>query len=139
MNSTKPNVQRAQIAIVLIWAVLVAEVLAFFSSYLQYDLLQAASSGFISEEAAAANDAREQAMGGIYFLLFVGSGFAFLLWFRRAYYNLQQRTGNASFTDGGQLVVGLFQSFASFVLIRSCVSFTRIQGCCLQRPDTSSP
>lgn len=100
MNLTKPNVQRAKMAVVFIWAVLVAEVLAFFSGYLQYDLLQAASSGFISEEAAAANDTREQAMGGIYFLLFVGSGFAFLLWFRRAYYNLQQRTGNASFSNG---------------------------------------
>lgn len=116
-------------AIVLIWAVLVAEVLAFFSSYLQYDLLQAASSGFISEEAAAANDAREQAMGGIYFLLFVGSGFAFLLWFRRAYYNLQQRTGNASFTDGwavGSWFVPILCLFRPYQIMRELYQDSRM-------------
>lgn len=100
MTSIKPNGQRATTAVALIWCVLAAEILAFCSSYLQYNLLQDAALGIFSEEAAAANDAREQLVAGIYFLLFAGSGLAFVLWFRRAYYNLQQRTGANSFSDG---------------------------------------
>jgi hypothetical protein len=100
MTSTKPNGQRARMAIALLWCVLAAEGLAFYSSYLQYTLLQDAALGIFSEEAAAANDAREQLVAGIYFLLFAGSGLAFVLWFRRAYYNLEQRTGENSFSDG---------------------------------------
>ncbi|WP_162426577.1 DUF4328 domain-containing protein [Pontibacter pudoricolor] len=103
MTLTKPNGQRAKMAIALIGGVLAAEVLAFYSSYLQYTLLEDAASGIFSEEAMAANDAREQLVAGIYFLLFAGSGLAFVLWFRRAYYNLQQRTGANSFSDGWAL------------------------------------
>lgn len=45
MNEIKPNGQRAKVAIILIWIMLVLEVISLISGYLQYNLLQIAVNG----------------------------------------------------------------------------------------------
>jgi hypothetical protein len=97
----KSNEQRAKILISFIWIVLVLEFISLFSSVLQYNLLQTASNGGqIANEAANANDLREQIIGILYLIAYIISGITFIMWFRRAYFNLHQRVKNLSFSEG---------------------------------------
>lgn len=97
----RPNDQRASIVITFIWIVLIMEVVSFFSSFLQYNLLQtAADGGEITLAQANANDFREQAVAFIYLLAYIVSGITFIMWFRRAYYNLHQKVGTLAYSDG---------------------------------------
>jgi hypothetical protein len=95
------NEQRAKNAIILIWIVMVVEILSLFSSYLQLELLQSgADVGYISEEAAKSNDSRERIVGIFGFIAYGISMITFIMWFRRAYYNLHQKVKYLSFSEG---------------------------------------
>jgi hypothetical protein len=97
----KDNTQRAKTAILFIWIVMAAEIIAIISSYLQYDLLQTiANGGIVSDSEASANDAREQFIGIIQTIVYIISGITFIMWFRRAYYNLQQKVSNLKYSEG---------------------------------------
>ena len=101
MEELRPNGERAKNAILLTWAVFTFEIINLISSYLQYNLLQTvANGGYISDEAANANDLREQIVGGIYFIIYIAFLIMLIMWFRRAYYNLHQRVDTLSFSDG---------------------------------------
>jgi hypothetical protein len=101
MQDLKPNEQRSQIAILLIWIALVMNCISLISSYFQYVLLKAAANGeTISIEYAASNDYREQAIGVIQIIVFVISAITFIQWFRRAYFNLHLRVNHLSETEG---------------------------------------
>ena len=96
----RDNEQRAKNAILLIWIVLALEIVNFISSYFQYDLLQTmVNGGSVSERTAMTNDGREQTLGIISFIIFFISGITFIMWFRRAYYNLNQKASLA-YSDG---------------------------------------
>ena len=97
----KPNGERANILIAFIWIVLIVEAISVISSGLQYNLLQTAlNGGEITNEAANTNDLREQIIGIIYLIAYIISAIAFILWFRRAYFNLHQKVKNLSFSEG---------------------------------------
>lgn len=101
MEKLKPNEQRAKNAITLIWIVLILEVLSFISSYLQYDLLLTiANGGEFTEMEASENDIREQIIGVLYLIATVISIVTFILWFRRAYFNLHLKANNLSYSEG---------------------------------------
>lgn len=101
MEILKPNQQRAKNAILLIWIVLALEILAILSSLLQYDLLQTAiNGGEISEESANSNDLREQVIAILYLIAYVISVVTFILWFRRAYFNLHLKVKHLSHPEG---------------------------------------
>ena len=92
-NSIRPNKERADIAIKLIWLVMLIEIISAISSFFQYKLLNEVNDGgFVSEQAANANDTREQIIAIVYLIVFIISGITFIQWFRRAYYNLGVRT-----------------------------------------------
>lgn len=101
MNGLRPNDQRAKTAIMLIWIVMCIEVISLGSSYMQYDLIQAAMSGegFTTDEANA-NDTRETLVSVVYMLAMIISGITFIQWFRRAYYNLHQRVDHLNHSEG---------------------------------------
>jgi uncharacterized membrane protein len=100
MENLRPNEQRAKNAIILIWIVLALEIVNLISSYMQYDLLQTiANGGFVSDGAAEANDTREQICGIIYFVTYLISGIMFIMWFRRAYFNLHQKVTYLAHSD----------------------------------------
>jgi len=101
MNTLRANDQRARNAINVLWIVLAMECIALISGYFQYDLLQTvANGGEISIEEANANDLREQVIGGIALIVFIISIVTFILWFRRAYFNLHQKVSYLSYSEG---------------------------------------
>ncbi|MBN8650283.1 MAG: DUF4328 domain-containing protein [Cytophagales bacterium] len=101
MEVLKPNEQRAKNAILLIWIVLALEILAILSGYLLYDLIQTAiNGGEISEESANSNDLREQVIAILYLIAYVISVVTFILWFRRAYFNLHLKVKHLSHPEG---------------------------------------
>jgi hypothetical protein len=101
MNNLKPNDQRARVAIILIWLVLLMDVIAFTSGYFQYDLLVGVANGNeLSMETANANDLRQRIVGIFEIVIFIISGITFIRWFRRAYYNLKLKWDYLAETDG---------------------------------------
>jgi len=101
MQDLKPNEQRSQNAILLIWIALAMNCISLVSSYFQYDLLQtAANGGEISAEDITSNDNREQAIGIIQIIIFIISAITFIQWFRRAYFNLHLRVNHLSQPEG---------------------------------------
>ena len=101
MEKLRPNKQRANIAIILIWIVFGIEILSIISGYLQYQLLQSFSNGnVVSTATANANDLREQIIAIAYMLAYVISGIMFIRWFRRAYYNLHLKVSGLNHSEG---------------------------------------
>jgi hypothetical protein len=101
MEDLKPNGQRAKNAIILIGIVLVLELISLISAYFQYDLLQNTINGEeLLTETANANDLRQRIIAVIYFIAFIISGVTFIQWFRRAYFNLHQKTDCLSYSEG---------------------------------------
>ncbi len=97
----KPNEQRARNAILLILIVLALGIANLISSYMQYDMLQfVANGGSVPDEALEANDTRESVLGIIYFIAYVVSAITFIMWFRRAYYNLHQKVRGLACSEG---------------------------------------
>ncbi|MBL4746152.1 MAG: DUF4328 domain-containing protein [Flavobacteriaceae bacterium] len=91
-EAIRPNQKRAEIAQLFIAIVLVVELIALGSSYMQYSLLQSLKLGeFISEEVLTANDTREQIIAILYTFVSIISAVTFIQWFRRGYYNLGVR------------------------------------------------
>jgi hypothetical protein len=96
----KPNNQRAKTLLSLIWVVLILEIISLVSSGFQYNLLQAIYNGEeITYEAITANDIREQAVAILYLIAYIISGITFIMWFRRAYFNLHQKVKQLSFGE----------------------------------------
>ena len=101
MGTLKPNARRAKIALILIGIVLALEGINLISSYLDYGLLQTMASGVdVPDEAIDANDLREFIAGVLSILVSVVSAVTFLMWFRRAYYNLHQRVSQLTYSEG---------------------------------------
>jgi len=101
-----PNGERAKGVVILFAIILVLEVVNLVSSYMQYSFLQSAASGaFLTmeqadiERIAEANDLRESVVGFLYLIASIVSGIIFLMWFRRAYANLQTKT-DIQYTPG---------------------------------------
>jgi Domain of unknown function (DUF4328) len=89
----RPNTQRAKIAQMLVWAVMILDIVGIVSSYLQLNLLQKIQNGANPPESVLySNDFREQIIALLYLTVFVISAVTFIQWFRRAYYNLSIRT-----------------------------------------------
>lgn len=100
MSYLKPNQERSKSAIILIFIVMGIEIISTISDWFQYKLLQNAATGTISIDDANANDYRQQMIAIIYIVVFIGSAITFILWFRRAYYNLHQLTDYLSQPEG---------------------------------------
>jgi len=101
VKALRPNDQRAKYAILFIWIVLALEIAALASSYMQYNLLTDAANGLeITTEAADLNDTREGFIAIVYTIVSLLSAVTFILWFRRAYYNLHQNVNHLSQTEG---------------------------------------
>ena len=129
MNKLLPNKKRAENAILLIWIVLAIEIISFTSSCLQYILLLAVENGaHVSEETATANDMRKQIVGILYFIAFSISGITFIMWFRRAYYNLHQRLNVLSHSEGwaaGSWFVPFINLYRPYQIMKELYGFTK--------------
>lgn len=101
IQNLKPNEQRGKIAVAMLWIMLALYVLMGLSHYFQYLLLARVADGeIVSTEAATANDSRQQLIAIVIVIAYIVSITTFIMWFRRAYYNLHQRAEVLSYTEG---------------------------------------
>lgn len=97
----KDNSQRAKIAMVLLAIIFVLDILSFASSSLQYELLDRVQGGFdYTDEELELNDVRESVIGLLYLAVYIGCVVTFIMWFRRAYYNLHTIAKNVLHSEG---------------------------------------
>ncbi len=78
---------RAWITIVVLVAIVVADLVAIGSDLAEVRLLQRAGTEGISFDEADANDVRQAAIGAVQLVLFIGAAVAFIAWLRRMYEN----------------------------------------------------
>jgi len=90
------NSERAQWILVIFYMMLGFTAIVLYSDYMQYQLLQ---NDFTSEEADA-NDSRQQIVAIIELVIYLLAVVFFIMWFRRAYYNLHQTNAKLEFTEG---------------------------------------
>jgi hypothetical protein len=102
MTSIKNNLQRANAARIIFYLLLTISIISLYSHYLQYELLLGGKNGTgISQEAAAANDYRQQFISSLNVFLLLASTVIFLMWVYRAYDNLYKlKPDNLSSTPG---------------------------------------
>jgi hypothetical protein len=100
MQDLKPNEKRAKNAILLIQIMLALEIISIISDYFQYTLLQDVANGISpSEGAIYANDLRQRVIGIVHILMYIFSAVTFILWFRRAYFNLHIKTNPLEYDE----------------------------------------
>jgi len=117
----RPNAQRARIAIIFIWIALGAEMLSLISSVLQYLLLGQIHTGMVTKEAADANDMRELMVAIINIAVLIGCAITFIMWFRRAYFNLHTKVSILSYSEGwasGSWFVPIMNLFAPHKIMK---------------------
>jgi len=96
----KPNEQRAKAAQIFLLVIILLYAISFVSTIFEYQLLNSWRMGSgVDMDAATSNDLRQQIIGIFQILAWIGSGIAFIMWFRRAYYNLHQKE-NMRYSDG---------------------------------------
>lgn len=138
MYLMKPNEQRAKTAIFLIGIVLALEVISLLSDFLQYDLIQKMISGTtVSYSEATMNDSRQQIIGIVYFIAYIISGITFIMWFRRAYFNLHQKVGYLSRSEGmaaGAWFIPFLNWFVPYTIMRELY----VESARLLRKDNES-
>ncbi len=101
MEALRPNEQRAKTAIILIWIVMSIETISFISDCFQCSLLCSAANGLgISPEDASANDARQGLIAILYGIVYIVSVITFIMWFRRAYFNLHIKVDSLTRSEG---------------------------------------
>lgn len=128
MISTKPNDKRAKTAILLIYIVMVLDVLTLGSGFMQYQLLDGALTVGIDTDAASANDLREQVIGILYMIVYIVSVVTFIMWFRRAYYNLHQHVRPLLFSEGwaaGSWFVPFLNLFRPYQIMKELYTETK--------------
>ncbi|MDR2207036.1 MAG: DUF4328 domain-containing protein [Flavobacteriaceae bacterium] len=129
MGSLKPNKQRAKNAIILIWIVFALEIASFISNYFEYDLLLKISAENMPDTLDIdVNDSRQSTLALLYSIAFIISAITFIMWFRRAYYNLHQRTRYLSYSEGwaaGSWFVPILNLFRPYQIMRELYVETR--------------
>lgn len=129
MKKLKPNESRAKAAIILLWIVLGCALLTMIFAFLQLNLLKSIQRGAeVSYETAAGNDFRVMAGGILYTVAFIVSVVTFILWFRRAYFNLHLKVKNLSNGEGwaaGAWFVPILNLFRPFQIMKELYEATR--------------
>ena len=82
------NTQRAKNSLIAFYVLGLSQIALLFSTFLQYSLLKKIESGNYSQAEAEANDLRHQVITYSNVFLYIICIVLFIMWFRRAYYNL---------------------------------------------------
>lgn len=96
----RDNSQRAKVVQILFFCLMAIHAVNAFGNYLQIQLLNRLQMGVYNEEEASNNDIRQQLLAIAILILTILSIVYFIMWFRRAYYNLQLAGGRTNFTEG---------------------------------------
>ncbi|MQP24140.1 DUF4328 domain-containing protein [Flavobacterium sp. LMO8] len=115
----KNNKLRARNLIIIFSIIFILNIIAIISDLMQYSMLNSLE-GFTIEEAEA-NDSRQSIVGIVMFSAYVFCYFFFILWFRRAYYNLHQVVKHLEHTEGwaaGAWFVPILNFFRPYQIMR---------------------
>jgi hypothetical protein len=96
----RPNKDRSNRLILVLWIYTACMLLESVSDISQYFLLKRIEAGNFDMREIDANDTRQSIVGIVMILLYIGVAIVFIQWFRRAYYNLHQLSTNLSFSEG---------------------------------------
>ncbi len=100
MENLKPNAQRAQDTITLLWLMVILEVVSLVSGYFHYKFLKSITFfGILSMKIARANDTREILVALVYLMVYIICIAKFIQWFRRAYHNLHMKVNNLTYSE----------------------------------------
>lgn len=101
MKRLRPNDQRSKIAIVFIWIAMAFDVIIVISDWFQYRLLNDIKIGkIITPEVANSNDSRQMIVYILALVVMIISIVTYIMWFRRAYYNLHLKSKYLSYGEG---------------------------------------
>jgi len=101
MNGLRPNGQRGNIAMTLIWIILVIDIFIFVFSVINLYLWMQISNGEeISETLAIICETALNTLRYLFIASYIVSAVTFICWFRRAYYNLGTITGSTGYGEG---------------------------------------
>lgn len=115
----KNNSQRAKYIIIFFSILFTLNIAAIVSDLLQYSLINSID-GYTIEEAEL-NDLRQQIIGVLTFISYILCYIFFILWFRRAYFNLHQVVKNLEYSEGwaaGAWFVPIVNFFKPYKIMR---------------------
>lgn len=128
MQPLKPNQERARYAILLISIIIGIDVLLLISNiWVYYSLDNVTFSPFFGRSAATAAEVTYSILVIIYILARIVSAITFILWFRRAYYNLHQMATVLSYAEGwaaGSWFVPFFNLAAPYEIMKDLYRVT---------------
>lgn len=126
----KPNKERAKFILAFIWIILILEIISIISSSMQYSLLLLLENNvYVSDETIDNNDLREEIINVFIILAYIASSITFILWFRRAYYNLHQRVKTLRFGEGwaaGSWFVPFINLYRPYQIMKELYEETKI-------------
>lgn len=95
------NAQRAKNSLIAFYVLGITQVALLFSTFLQYNLLKRIENGNYTQAEAEANDLRHQVIVYSNIFIYIVCIVFFIMWFRRAYFNLSMSTrAYTEFTEG---------------------------------------
>jgi Domain of unknown function (DUF4328) len=100
VNPLTHNLQRAKTLIVVFYAVILGYVVSSGSLWLQINMLENLDVNNLNMEELRANDMRQISIAYTLIALLIANAICFIMWFRRAYYNLQQAGQFTDFSEG---------------------------------------
>ena len=99
-KSLRPNEPRAKTAVILIYCVLGIQVISIFAAVSQHFLLQKIAVGDYTEASVYLNDLFISILNYIYVAVMICSAVTFIMWFRRAYFNLHTKVRVLAYSEG---------------------------------------
>ena len=114
----RDNTTRAKNAIIMLWISFAFLFIFLISDIFELYIIREFLVGEIDDELfarAELSDVFSGIVGILWLVIFIIMSILFLMWFRRAYYNLHQLKNNLSYTDGWA-VGSWFIPFANWVL-----------------------
>jgi len=122
----RPNSERAQLAVKMIWIVLVIQVIAIILDLIQLNILKEIAAGeSVAHRVTEANDARQSYISISFMIAWIISGVTFIQWFRRAYYNLQTLVDDLSWDESwvvGAWIIPILNLYRPFQMMRELYS-----------------
>lgn len=101
MEYIDPNEQRAKWAISLIGIIFIIEIFALFFDFQQYSFTRKVVNGGVFDKYSVERvDKKLIFLSKVFIVTFSISSVTFILWFRRAYYNLHRKTPYLTFSEG---------------------------------------
>jgi hypothetical protein len=100
MERLRPNNGRARVAIIFMLLFAVVNVISAFSNYTSYNFYSQMEAGEYATDEVTVNDARQGIVALLNLAVYITTVVVFIMWFRRAYYNLHILKAPVQFGEG---------------------------------------